>query len=79
MPSLASAGRSNGAVKSFLSSTADAAARVGLSPVGSRRIGCCHGRGSHALDRGALIHLVQATLGHASVATTEPASAPATE
>jgi integrase/recombinase XerD len=28
----------------------------------------CHG--SHALDRGAPIHLVQATLGHASVATT---------
>jgi integrase/recombinase XerD len=28
----------------------------------------CHG--SHALDRGAAVHLVQATLGHASVATT---------
>ena len=29
-----------------------------------------HALGSHALDRGAPIHLVQATLGHASVATT---------
>ncbi len=29
-----------------------------------------HAHGSHALDRGAPIHLVQATLGHASVATT---------
>ena len=29
-----------------------------------------HGHASHALDRGAPIHLVQATLGHASVATT---------
>ncbi len=28
----------------------------------------CHG--SHALDRGAAVHLVQATLGHSSVATT---------
>lgn len=29
-----------------------------------------HGHASHALDRGAPVHLVQATLGHASVATT---------
>ena len=29
-----------------------------------------HAHGSHALDRGAPIHLVQTTLGHASVATT---------
>jgi integrase/recombinase XerD len=29
-----------------------------------------HSHASHALDRGAAIHLVQATLGHASVATT---------
>jgi len=29
-----------------------------------------HAHASHALDRGAPIHLVQATLGHASVATT---------
>jgi len=29
-----------------------------------------HAHASHALDRGAAIHLVQATLGHASVATT---------
>jgi site-specific recombinase XerD len=29
-----------------------------------------HAHGSHALDRGAPIHLVQATLGHSSVATT---------
>ncbi|RYZ60995.1 MAG: site-specific integrase [Proteobacteria bacterium] len=29
-----------------------------------------HAHASHALDRGAPIHLVQATLGHASIATT---------
>ena len=29
-----------------------------------------HGHATHALERGAPIHLVQATLGHASVATT---------
>jgi hypothetical protein len=29
-----------------------------------------HARATHALERGAPIHLVQATLGHASVATT---------
>ena len=29
-----------------------------------------HAHASHALDRGAPIHLVQATLGHRSVATT---------
>ena len=29
-----------------------------------------HAHASHALDRGAPIHLVQATLGHASVSTT---------
>src|SRR4051794_8426859 len=29
-----------------------------------------HAHASHALDRGAPIHLVQATLGHSSVATT---------
>jgi len=29
-----------------------------------------HAHASHALDRGAPIHLVQATLGHASVTTT---------
>ena len=29
-----------------------------------------HAHASHALDRSAPIHLVQATLGHASVATT---------
>jgi integrase/recombinase XerD len=29
-----------------------------------------HAHATHALDRGAPIHLVQATLGHASVATT---------
>ena len=29
-----------------------------------------HAHASHALDRGAPIHLVQTTLGHASVATT---------
>lgn len=46
-----------------------AAARAGLeqrvSPHWMR-----HAHASHALDRGAPIHLVQATLGHASVATT---------
>jgi len=29
-----------------------------------------HAHATHALERGAPIHLVQATLGHASVATT---------
>ncbi len=29
-----------------------------------------HARASHALDRDAAVHLVQATLGHSSVATT---------
>jgi site-specific recombinase XerD len=29
-----------------------------------------HAHASHALDRGAPIHLVQATLGHASISTT---------
>ena len=29
-----------------------------------------HAHASHALDRGARIHLVQATLGHASITTT---------
>ena len=29
-----------------------------------------HAHASHALDRGAPIHLVQATLGHASITTT---------
>jgi site-specific recombinase XerD len=29
-----------------------------------------HAHGSHALGRGAPIHLVQATLGHSSIATT---------
>jgi site-specific recombinase XerD len=36
----------------------------------SRHIGCATRNASHALDRGAPIHLVQATLGHASLATT---------
>ncbi len=30
-----------------------------------------HAHASHSLDRGAPLHLVQATLGHSSVATTE--------
>lgn len=38
---------------------------LGVSPHWLR-----HAHASHALDRGAPIHLVQATLGHASVATT---------
>ena len=39
--------------------------RDGVSPHWLR-----HAHASHALDRGAPIHLVQATLGHSSVATT---------
>ena len=46
-----------------------AAARAGLSPA----VSCHwlrHGHISHALDRGAPAHLVQATVGHASLQTT---------
>ena len=46
-----------------------AAARAGLPPEVSAHW-LRHAYASHALDRGAPIHLVQATLGHASVATT---------
>lgn len=46
-----------------------AAARAGLSGEVSAHW-LRHAHASHALDRGAPIHLVQATLGHASVATT---------
>jgi len=46
-----------------------AAARAGLPPAVSAHW-LRHAHASHALDRGAPIHLVQATLGHASVATT---------
>ncbi|MCJ2074783.1 tyrosine-type recombinase/integrase [Methylobacterium sp. E-016] len=46
-----------------------AAARAGLSAEISAHW-LRHAHASHALDRGAPIHLVQATLGHASVATT---------
>ena len=46
-----------------------AAQRAGLSTAVSPHW-LRHGHASHALDRGAPIHLVQATLGHASVATT---------
>ncbi len=46
-----------------------AAKRAGLSPELSAHW-LRHAHASHALDRGAPIHLVQATLGHASVATT---------
>ncbi len=43
--------------------------RAGLSPkISTHWLRHCHA--SHALDRGAPIHLTQATLGHASVATT---------
>lgn len=46
-----------------------AAARAGIGkPVSSHWLRHCHA--SHALDRGAPIHLVQQTLGHSSVATT---------
>lgn len=46
-----------------------AAARAGLSADVSAHW-LRHAHASHALDRGAPIHLVQATLGHASVSTT---------
>lgn len=46
-----------------------AAERAGLSPEVSAHW-LRHAHASHALDRGAPVHLVQATLGHASVATT---------
>lgn len=46
-----------------------AVARAGLPPEVSAHW-LRHAHASHALDRGAPIHLVQATLGHASVATT---------
>ena len=46
-----------------------AAARAGLS-AGMSAHWLRHAHASHALDRGAPIHLVQSTLGHASVATT---------
>ncbi|TXN07941.1 tyrosine-type recombinase/integrase [Methylobacterium sp. WL103] len=46
-----------------------AAARAGLSTEVSAHW-LRHAHASHSLDRGAPIHLVQATLGHASVATT---------
>jgi integrase/recombinase XerD len=39
--------------------------RAGVSPHWLR-----HAHATHALERGAPIHIVQATLGHASVATT---------
>ncbi len=46
-----------------------AAVRAGIDKnVSPHRLRHCHG--SHALDRGAAVHLVQATLGHGSVATT---------
>ena len=46
-----------------------AAERAGLDPAVSAHW-LRHAHASHSLDRGAPIHLVQATLGHASVATT---------
>lgn len=46
-----------------------AAERAGLGKAVSPHF-LRHAHASHALDRGAPIHLVQATLGHASVATT---------
>lgn len=47
----------------------EAAARAGL-PVGFSAHWLRHAHASHSIDRGAPIHLVQATLGHSSVATT---------
>jgi site-specific recombinase XerD len=46
-----------------------AAERAELSPEVSAHW-LRHAHASHSLERGAPIHLVQATLGHASVATT---------
>jgi integrase/recombinase XerD len=46
-----------------------AARRAGLPPTFSMHW-CRHAHASHAMDRGAPIHLVQQTLGHASLATT---------
>ncbi|MCT7952710.1 tyrosine-type recombinase/integrase [Ancylothrix sp. C2] len=34
-------------------------------------IGCLKAHATHSLDRGAPLHLVQATLGHSSISTTE--------
>jgi integrase/recombinase XerD len=46
-----------------------AARRAGLAlPVSPHWLR--HAHASHALDRGAPLHLVQATLGHTSIATT---------
>ena len=46
-----------------------AAQQAGIeSPVSPHRLR--HAHASHALDHGGPIHLVQATLGHSSVATT---------
>ena len=55
-------------VKCTASSKA-AAERAGLSAEVLARW-LWHAHASHSLDRGAPIHLVQQTLGHASVATT---------
>jgi integrase/recombinase XerD len=46
-----------------------AAARAGLPPEVSAHW-LRHAHASHALDRGAPAHLVQATLGHSSLTTT---------
>ena len=46
-----------------------AARRAGLPPTFSMHW-CRHAHASHAMDHGAPIHLVQQTLGHASLATT---------
>ena len=46
-----------------------AAARAGIAPALSAHW-LRHAHASHALDRGAPVHLVQSTLGHASLATT---------
>ncbi|WP_245615362.1 tyrosine-type recombinase/integrase [Muricoccus aerilatus] len=46
-----------------------AAARAGISPALSAHW-LRHAHASHSLDRGAKIHVVQATLGHSNVATT---------
>lgn len=52
-------------VARIVQAAGERAGLVGLSPHWFR-----HARASHALERGAPIHLVSQTLGHASVATT---------
>jgi integrase/recombinase XerD len=56
-------------VKTMHSIVKQAARRAGLPPTFSMHW-CRHAHASHAMDRGAPVHVVQHTLGHASLATT---------